>query len=130
MKFFVFLLLYSFSSMPLYSQYHHGFRWLGADRQFYEIDTQRLKLLSINAQGNKVEIDQLLSAPGVFNELPNDYDVVPFYKGDSTLFSVPGTGQLYSVNRITKQVHRLDNTFFRGYNFFASQFIRRDEMVQ
>lgn len=128
MKFFVFLLLYLFSSIPSYSQYHHGFRWLGADRQFYEIDTQRLKLLSINAQGNKVEIDQLLSAPGVFDELPNDYDVVPFYKGDSTLFSVPGTGQLYSVNRTTKRVRRLDNTFFRGYNFFASQFIRQDTL--
>jgi hypothetical protein len=64
----------------------------------------------------------------VLSELPKDFDVSVFYKGDSITISVPGTGQVYQVNPQTLSIQRLDRTFFRGYNFGASQFLHNDTL--
>ena len=40
------------------------------------------------------------------------------------LISIEGTGQLYRLNLKELALSRVDNTFFRGYNFWAIKFIR------
>lgn len=44
------------------------------------------------------------------------------------LISIEGTGQLYKLNFKELIFSRVDNTFFRGYNFWAIKFIRNDTL--
>jgi len=44
------------------------------------------------------------------------------------LISIEGTGQLYRINLKELSLIRVDNTFFRGYNFWAIKFIRKDTL--
>lgn len=44
------------------------------------------------------------------------------------LISIEGTGQLYRLNLKELTLSRVDNTFFRGYNFRAIKFIRKDTL--
>jgi hypothetical protein len=48
--------------------------------------------------------------------------------GDNVLFTVSGTGKVYRFNLNKLKLTRLDKTYFRGYNFGASQFIRKDTL--
>ena len=44
------------------------------------------------------------------------------------LISIEGTGQLYRLNLKELSLNRVDSTFFRGYNFWAIKFIRKDTL--
>ncbi|WP_291402546.1 hypothetical protein [Daejeonella sp.] len=48
--------------------------------------------------------------------------------GESLLFTVDGTGMVYHFNPNKRILKRLDKTYFRGYNFFAPQFVRKDTL--
>ena len=49
------------------------------------------------------------------------------YKGKD-LISIPGTGQVYLFDRIGKRLERVDGTFYHGYNFLATQYVRNDTL--
>jgi hypothetical protein len=49
------------------------------------------------------------------------------YKGKD-LISIPGTGQVYLFDRVGKRLERLDVTFYHGYNFLATQYVRNDTL--
>jgi hypothetical protein len=78
-------------------------------------------------RGEKIKLG-ILSPALVFSEIPKDFDVSVFYKGDTLTVSVPGTGQVYQLNTKELSVQRLDRTFFRGYNFNANQFLHKDTL--
>ena len=44
------------------------------------------------------------------------------------LISIDGTGQLYNLNLKDLSLKRIDNTYFRGSNFWAIKFIRKDTL--
>lgn len=48
--------------------------------------------------------------------------------GESLLFTVDGTGMVYHFNSNKMILKRLDKTYFRGYNFKAPQFLRKDTL--
>jgi hypothetical protein len=48
--------------------------------------------------------------------------------GDNVLFTVSGTGKVYRFNINKLKLTRLDKTYFKGYNFYAPQFIRKDTL--
>jgi hypothetical protein len=49
------------------------------------------------------------------------------YKGKD-LITIPGTGQVYLFDRNAKQLTRLDETFYHGYNFLATHYIHSDTL--
>lgn len=52
----------------------------------------------------------------------------PASDGESLIFTVGGTGRVYSFNPNKRILKRLDKTYFRGYNFKAPQFLRNDTL--
>lgn len=52
----------------------------------------------------------------------------PASDGESLLFTIGGTGRIYHFNPNKRILKRLDKTYFRGYNFVAPQFLRKDTL--
>lgn len=124
-NFLLFLLLIS-SSVAL-AQNHQGFKWMGPNHTYYEVNPVTQEFLVNNPSGENKKLG-ILSPAGVLSEIPKDFDVSVFYKGDSITISVPGTGQVYQLNPNSLSIQRLDRTFFRGYNFTANQFLHNDTL--
>jgi len=121
------LFLFLITSTLSNAQWHQGFKWMGPDHKQYEVNLATQEFLVNNALGEKTKLGTL-SPSGVFAELPKDFDISVFYKGDSITISVPGTGQVYKLDPKALRVQRLDRTFFRGYNFIANQFMNNDTL--
>jgi len=121
------LFLFLITSTLSNAQWHQGFKWMGPDRKQYEVNPATQEFLVNNPAGERIKLG-VFSPAGIFSELPKDFDVSVFYKGDSITISVPGTGQVYKLNPKALSVQRLDRTFFRGYNFIANQFMHNDTL--
>ena len=76
-------------------------------------------------KSNAVSFDEKIVA-----DLPGDYSVhSAFYSGDSVVtFTLHGMGNVYTYHTNTQTLHRLDNTFYKGYNFSSTEFIRQDTL--
>ncbi len=63
-----------------------------------------------------------------FRDLPSDFNHHFFHCNHDRLvkFTFPGTGQVYQYDIAKNTLSRLDNTYYKGYNFKATQFLRRD----
>jgi hypothetical protein len=76
-------------------------------------------------KSNSVTFDEKIVA-----DLPGDYSVHSvFYTGDSVVtFTLHGMGNVYAYKVNTQTLERLDNTFYKGYNFSSTEFIRQDTL--
>ena len=63
-----------------------------------------------------------------FSAFPSPFAYRVFPKGTHYWITIAGTGQLYDFDPIQLTFHRLDQTFFRGYNFGSLQFLRKDTL--
>ena len=61
-------------------------------------------------------------------ELPTPFAYHVFYKASHYWISIAGTGQLYDFDPQAMTFRRLDKTYFRGYNFGALKFVRKDTL--
>ena len=122
-------LLLFFISLNGICQVHKGFRWIGPDHFMYSIDHDSGLFQKESPQKQKSELGKIKDWEIVKKELPGDFDINTFYQNDTRiLITIPGTGQLYQFYPAELQFHRLDKTFFRGYNFNATQFSRNDTL--
>lgn len=66
----------------------------------------------------------------IVQDLPSHFDVrSAFYSGDSVVtFTLDGLGNVYAYRVNTQTLERLDATFFKGYNFGSSVFMRKDTL--
>jgi len=75
------------------------------------------------SDGKKVDlIDVDLS------DFPAEYNIHAHKVKSGHLFNVPGTGLVFSLDSSNKQFKRIDNTFFRGFNFHSFSFVRKDTL--
>lgn len=124
-----FLILFLLLSFNVHPQVHKGFRWIGPDQYLYSVDTNSGMLQKESPQKSKTELGIIKNWENIKKELPGDFDINAFYQKDkSILLTIPGTGQLYRLNLKELQLARLDKTYFRGYNFNANQFVRKDTL--
>lgn len=72
-----------------------------------------------------LEIDTAILSD-LADSFENNY--FPASDGESLLFTVGGTGMVYSFNPNKRILKRLDKTYYRGYNFKAPQFLRKDTL--
>jgi hypothetical protein len=61
-------------------------------------------------------------------DIPNSCVPLSFERNKRIIFSIPGTGQVYEFDNSMKVLERIDQTFFRGYNFFALQYLKNDTL--
>lgn len=123
----IFLTILCLSKIAL-GQAHKGFRWIGPDHSLFSIDIKTGMLSQEIPKKSKIELGLIQNWDTLKTELPEDLGVNTFYHADSTLITIPGTGQVYSLRLPSLKLNRLDQTFFRGYNFNASQFFRNDTL--
>jgi hypothetical protein len=66
----------------------------------------------------------------IVQDLPENYSVhSAFYTGDSVVtFTLQGMGNVYAYRANTQTLERLDHTFYKGYNFSSTEFIRQDTL--
>ncbi len=122
------VLLLFFNAIISFGQVHKGFRWIGPNHSLFTLNVKTGILSEENLKQEQRDLGKLQGSELLQSELPGDFDIHTFYKADSLLITVPGTGLLYSLNTAKLKLTRLDQTFFRGYNFNASQFIRKDTL--
>lgn len=123
----IFFTIFCLSTL-VFGQVHKGFQWISPDHSLYKIDLRTGILSEEKINKPKIELGNIENWESIKNELPGDFGVNVFYRGDSTLITIPGTGQLYSLHLSRLSLKRLDQTFFRGYNFSANQFFRNDTL--
>ncbi len=72
---------------------------------------------------------QLSINPTIFKDLPPNL-IKYFYldNGKNIWFTVNGTGMVYQFTPATNSFMRIDNTFYKGHNFFALQFVRQNKL--
>jgi hypothetical protein len=126
MRYFILLIVIQFVNFVGVGQQHKGFRWIDRNHNLYQVDR---KSGSISKQTLEYETVNLGSIPRwseIAKELPVDFDVNIFEEIGDTLVTVPGTGHLYKLSFNPVLLTRLDRTYFRGYNFNATQFLRNE----
>jgi hypothetical protein len=128
MKFLSFIFFFLVCTIPSFGQVHKGFRWVGPDHSLYSINIKNGLLVKEGLKKDQVELGEIQDWDSLKKDLPEDLDVNTFYQSDSLLLTIPGTGQLYNLDVATLKLNRIDQTFFRGYNFNAAQFIRKDTL--
>ena len=125
LRFFFFLLLIGFQA-----QSYPIFKWVDPGRKLHnQIDLNTLTYFEEVRAGVFKSIGPASWDPDDLKEMPAEW-VDPYYfelKG-KTYFSIRGTGQVYVWERATRTMKRLDRTFFRGYNFISTQFVRHDTL--
>jgi hypothetical protein len=92
----------------------------------YEIDIPTKTCFRFDRKGNRDVIPLefiALKLDDITPEVVNNYfQVAP----NTFLITISGTGHMYQFNVLQKTLERIDKTFFRGNNFGAIQFIRKD----
>lgn len=76
-------------------------------------------------KSNTVQFDEQ-----IVQDLPNDFTVhSAFYTGNSLVtLTINGMGNVYTYDFDTQKLERLDHTFYKGYNFGSSEFVRKDTL--
>jgi hypothetical protein len=92
----------------------------------YQIDLKSQICYRFDGKGNRDLIPlnfKSVKLEDITQEVLNNYFQVSPH---SFLITVRGTGQMYLFNVLDKTLERVDKTFFRGFNFDAIQFSRKD----
>lgn len=120
-------LLLSLITLTFYGQYR-GFQWIGPNHTLYKIDVSSSILSKQTSEGDWQTVGKLKTEYNVFNELPIAFDVNTFYTKNTCKITISGTGQVYELDFNNLSLLRLDKTYYRGFNFDATQFVRNDTL--
>ena len=124
----LFLFITVFFTSFFSAQSHKGFRWIGRDHSLFSVDLRTGMLTKGTKKNEIIELGKIQKWDSIKRELPGDFDIKTFHHKKKFLVSIPGTGQLYDFDVSNLVLRRLDKTFFRGYNFNANQFLRKDTL--
>lgn len=114
---------FSFCQSPL--------EWFDIEKKLIErIDIKNEKYETIYPNtSNSNKISKKLKFIGIKKEdIPTNFVVNAFNLSSKKILTIPGTGQVYSLDINNDSFIRLDKTFYRGYNFKAIQFIHNDTL--
>lgn len=62
------------------------------------------------------------------SEIPEKPSCYVWIQGENRILSIEGSGQVYKLDISKKRFERLDQTYFRGYNFGSLKFVRKDTL--
>ncbi len=116
-------LLFLIIGFPLIGQMK--FR-LPGEAMHHQIDLFSSELTKETRDGKWDNIGRIKFEDVTIKEIPLKVQVEIFPYQNTWLLSVPGTQQVYQLDIHKMIMKRLDNSFYRGYNFQAIQYIRND----
>jgi len=107
---------------------HHIISWTNTKHLHSQLDLLTGKFQQeVNpgqwAEGKQVELIGVNLA-----EFPAEYNIHAHKVKSGFIFNVPGTGLVFSLDSKNKQFKRIDNTFFRGFNFLSFSFVKKDTL--
>lgn len=103
------------------------FTWFdGQSKARVRLDVTTGQVLKEVAVGNWQSEDQIQLPPDLASFLPPTLSNHYFFGEDfnKIILTVDGTGQVYELDLGSKQLSRMDRTFYSGYNFGATLFKR------
>jgi hypothetical protein len=92
----------------------------------YRINLETKLLLKENLSGEWSQIGKLEFDNIELRDIPHSISLESFNYHGQILLCLEGSGQVYLVNLHRLSFKRIDNTFYRGYNFGAIRFIRNN----
>lgn len=106
-------------------------RWFDyktALRRKINIDTYELK--AEYQVGKWITVGKVKVDPLALKDLPLGFENSYFHTANDSLiyFTIFGTGHVYEFKPGSRQIRRIDQTFYRGYNFGSVQFIRKGKL--
>jgi hypothetical protein len=123
-------LLFVITFLGFQAQAYPLFKWVDPVRKLHnQIDLNTLVYFEEVRAGVFTPMGSVNWDASDLKEMPAEW-VDPFYfqlRGKD-YFSIRGTGHVYTWEKATRTMKRLDRTFFRGYNFISTQFVRRDTL--
>lgn len=123
---FIFLLFSFCFAQATVSYQFNGFKWTLDGANIFKINTDKFEISAEDLDGKIKLVGMLKTDKNVFKDLPKFFNSNFFVKKQLITFTISGTGQVYQLDTKTLEFRRLDNTYFRGYNFYANQFVRND----
>ncbi|MHA8088002.1 hypothetical protein [Aquirufa sp. Wall-65K1] len=106
-----------------------NFEWFDTkSKQNERINLNARILERKNQRGEWIKIDKLTFSNIDLRDIPNTLIPIKFNFSGKYLFTIPGTGQVYILDKKSKIFTRIDETYYRGYNLNALQFIRNDTL--
>lgn len=108
---------------------HHIIQWTDNNRHLHsQLNLISGRLLQEVKPGQWKE-DKNVELIGVdLSDFPGEYNIHAYKVKSGYIFNVPGTGLVFSLDSNNKQFKRIDNTFFRGFNFHSFSFVRKDTL--
>ncbi len=94
----------------------------------YRIDFSTSTLFKENKNGEWLIQGKLEIKDVIQKDIPLNLTINAFDYNKLILLTIPGTGQVYTLDQRKMLFKRLDKTFYRGYNFGAIQFFRNDTL--
>jgi hypothetical protein len=94
----------------------------------YRLDFGTKELSKETQLGNWEKLGKLTFEDVVSQDIPLNALVNVFPYHQTWLLSIPGTQQVYLLDLQKMTLKRLDNSFYRGYNFQAIQYFRNDTL--
>jgi hypothetical protein len=107
---------------------HHIIQWSGTNHLHKQLDliSGRFQQELKPGQWSKGKQVELIGVD--LSVFPAEYIIHAHKVKSGYLFNVPGTGLVFSLDSNNNQFKRIDNTFFRGFNFHSFSFIRKDTL--
>lgn len=103
-------------------------KWVDAKRSVRNrIDLQKQVVEEESIPGEWKTTRKVRVLEEVLNDLPKQVTNKYFQVGSSgqIWFTISGTGYILALDSRTNELTKVDRTYYRGYNFDASQFIRK-----
>lgn len=125
----ILFILFSFYFSQLWAKTdQHKIVWIYAKNLHNELDLSTGKVKQEVKPGIWAK-EKLVELVGVdLVHFPAEYDIHAHKVKYGYLFNVPGTGLVFTLDSNLKQFKRLDNTFFKGFNFHSYSFVKNDTL--
>lgn len=118
--FFLINILYS------YGQNLRGFQFIDEDHSHYTIDINSGVLTKGNLKNEIKNLGKMKNWDNLKEDFPKELDIYVHQLKEKRIITLNGTGQVYELDIPSLSIKRIDQTYYRGYNFWANRFIRND----
>lgn len=126
-KLYLIFIIQWFSIFDLIAQ--PKFTWINPNSHLhYALDMSNGFLFNEQSFGQFIFLKKIKFEGVDIKELPSNFSLHSIFFQGKFLLSIPGTGQVYELDIPRGLLVRLDKTYFRGFNFFDTRFLRKDTL--
>lgn len=124
----LFIIVIGFTQQLVGASEHNIIRWINTNHLHNQLDLISGKFQQELRPGKWTDAKKVELIGVNLSDFPSEYNIHSHKVKSGYLFNVPGTGLVFSLDSDNKQFKRIDNTFFRGFNFHSFSFVRKDTL--